>query len=96
MKSGICLRPFDTILLILSAITPYLLVSGVFTFMYGFVPNTKVRVRAALIGGVSAGAAWAFFRNYVVRGGFRDGKPGSIPSPLRLHPTRQDRRRRPR
>ena len=53
-------RPFDTILLVLSAITPYLLVSAVFTFMYGFVPNTKVRLRAALIGGVSAGAAWAF------------------------------------
>jgi membrane protein len=53
-------RPFDTILLILSALTPYLLVSGVFTFMYGFVPNTKVRMRAALIGGISAGAAWAF------------------------------------
>jgi membrane protein len=53
-------RPFDTILLVLSALTPYLLVSGVFTFMYGFVPNTKVRLRAALIGGVSAGAAWAF------------------------------------
>lgn len=53
-------RPFDTILLVLSAITPYVLVSGVFTFMYGFVPNTKVRMRAALIGGVSAGGAWAF------------------------------------
>ena len=53
-------RPFDTILLVLSAITPYLLVSAVFTFMYGFVPNTKVRLRAALIGGISAGAAWAF------------------------------------
>jgi membrane protein len=53
-------RPFDTILLVLSALTPYLLVSAVFTFMYGFVPNTKVRLRAALIGGISAGAAWAF------------------------------------
>jgi membrane protein len=53
-------RPFDTILLVLSALAPYLLVSAVFTFMYGFVPNTKVRLRAALIGGVSAGAAWAF------------------------------------
>ncbi len=53
-------RPFDTVLLILGRITPYLLVSGVFTFMYGFIPNTKVRLRAALIGGVAAGAAWAF------------------------------------
>ena len=53
-------RPFDTVLLVLSAIAPYLLVAGVFTFMYAFVPNTKVRLRAALIGGASAGAAWAF------------------------------------
>jgi membrane protein len=60
MQSMSHYRPFDTILLVLSAITPYLLVSAVFTFMYGFVPNTKVRLRAALIGGVSAGAAWAF------------------------------------
>lgn len=60
MKTLADYRPFDTILLVLSAITPYLLVAGVFTFMYGFVPNTKVRLRAALIGGASAGAAWAF------------------------------------
>lgn len=53
-------EPFDTALLVLGKITPYVLVSGVFTFMYGFVPNTKVRLRAALIGGVAAGAAWAF------------------------------------
>lgn len=53
-------RPFDTVLLILGRITPYILVSGVFTFMYGFIPNTKVQLRAALIGGVAAGAAWAF------------------------------------
>ncbi len=37
-------RPFDTVLLVLGRITPYLLVSGVFTFMYGFVPNAKVRI----------------------------------------------------
>lgn len=60
MKALADYRPFDTILLVLSAITPYLLVTGVFTFMYAFVPNTKVRLRAALIGGAAAGAAWAF------------------------------------
>jgi membrane protein len=38
---------------------PYLLVAIVFTFMYAFIPNTKVRFRAALIGGVSAGIIWA-------------------------------------
>jgi membrane protein len=53
-------QPFGSILLFLGKLTPYLLVTAVFTFMYGFVPNTKGRLRAALIGGVAAGAAWAF------------------------------------
>jgi membrane protein len=53
-------EPFGTILLGLGSLTPYFLVAGVFTFMYAFVPNTKVRLRAALIGGIAAGAAWAF------------------------------------
>jgi membrane protein len=38
---------------------PYLIVTVVFTFMYAFIPNTKVQVRAALIGGVTAGIIWA-------------------------------------
>jgi membrane protein len=46
-------------LLILGRLTPYLLVTAVFTFMYAFVPNTKVRLRAALIGGLCAGVAWS-------------------------------------
>lgn len=53
-------EPFGTILLTLGRLTPYLLVTGVFTFMYAFVPNTRVLLRAALIGGAAAGAAWAF------------------------------------
>lgn len=60
-------RPFDTVLLVLGKITPYVLVSGVFTFMYGFIPNTKVRLRAAAIGGVAAGAAWAFSGMVIAR-----------------------------
>jgi membrane protein len=40
-------------------ILPYLMVTLVFTFMYRFVPNTKVEPRAALIGGVTAGIIWA-------------------------------------
>jgi membrane protein len=52
-------EPFGTMLLILGRLTPYLLVTGVFTFMYAFVPNTKVRLRAALIGGLLGGLAWS-------------------------------------
>ena len=44
-------EPFGTILVVLGRLTPYLLVTGVFTFLYAFMPNTKVQLRAALIGG---------------------------------------------
>jgi len=38
---------------------PYLFVTGVFTFLYVFVPNTRVRFGPALAGGVTAGVLWA-------------------------------------
>ena len=41
-------EPFGTILVMLGHLTPYLLVIGVFTFLYAFIPNTSVRLRAAL------------------------------------------------
>jgi len=37
----------------------YVVVSIIFTFMYAFVPNTKVAFRAALIGGIASGIIWA-------------------------------------
>jgi len=52
-------EPFGTMIVIVGHLTPYLLVTGVFTFMYGFIPNCQVRFRAALIGGLFAGALWA-------------------------------------
>jgi membrane protein len=51
-------EPFGTILLMFGKLTSYLLVIGVFSFLYGFIPNTRVRFRAALIGGAAAGLAW--------------------------------------
>jgi membrane protein len=39
-------------------LTPYLMVIGAFTFLYLFIPNTKVRFRPALLGGLAAGIAW--------------------------------------
>ena len=42
-----------------SKLTPYLLVSGVFAFLYWFMPNTKVRLVPALIGGLGGGFIWA-------------------------------------
>ena len=37
---------------------PYLLVIAAFTFAYVFMPNTRVQLRAALIGGVVGGVLW--------------------------------------
>ncbi len=53
------IAPLASTLVAAGAIVPYLLVTVVFTFMYLFVPNTKVEPRAALIGGFVAGLAWA-------------------------------------
>ena len=41
-----------------SRLTPYLLVIAAFTFIYLFIPNTRVRFGAALIGGAAGGIAW--------------------------------------
>lgn len=41
------------------SVMPYLLVAGVFTFLYIFIPNTKVTFKSALIGGFVGGCMWA-------------------------------------
>jgi membrane protein len=57
----------------ISTLTPYLLVIATFTFLYVFVPNTKVRFVPALIGGAFAGALWAgggsLFTSFVAAAG---------------------------
>ncbi len=52
-------EPAGTILRALGGIGPFLFVTGVFTFLYVFVPNTRVHFKPALAGGVTAGALWA-------------------------------------
>jgi membrane protein len=42
-----------------SKLTPYLLVSGVFAFLYWYMPNTNVRLSSALLGGLAGGFLWA-------------------------------------
>ena len=63
-------EPIGVVLAVFGRLTPYVLVTAVFTFLYGFMPNTKVRFRAALIGGVFAGVVWAatgmIFTSFVV------------------------------
>ena len=45
--------------LLVGKFLPYLMVSAVFTFLYMFMPNTHVRFKAALVGGLAGGIMWA-------------------------------------
>ena len=51
--------PLKVAIEVLGELVPYVIVTVVFTFMYVFIPNTRVQFRAALIGGVTAGIIWA-------------------------------------
>ena len=42
-----------------SKLTPYFIVSGVFAFLYWFMPNTRVRFLPAIVGGLAGGFIWA-------------------------------------
>jgi len=60
----------------LSKLTPYLIIIAVFTFLYMFMPNTKVRLGAALIGGITGGVLWVtaslVFTAFIVSSESRD------------------------
>jgi len=49
---------------------PYVLVSLMFGMLYWFIPNTRVKISAALVGGLTGGMLWAFsgvlFATFVV------------------------------
>src|SRR5688572_23477376 len=40
-------------------LSPYVMVTAIFTAVYMFVPNTKVKWKPALVGGLTAGVLWA-------------------------------------
>lgn len=54
----IAVEPFGSLFYFFSRLVPYILVCLAFTFIYIVMPNTRVRFRAALVGGVLAGVIW--------------------------------------
>ncbi len=52
------LEPFGTVILAFLRLVPYLTLWGAFTFIYVFIPNTRVRLQSALIGGLTAALLW--------------------------------------
>lgn len=51
-------EPFGWLFSFLSRMTPYMMIIGLFTFLYAFIPNTKVRLKYAFLGGLVAGIIW--------------------------------------
>ena len=62
-------QPFGHAIVLIGKMMPYFVVITVFTFLYMFIPNTRVRFTAALFGGITAGFLWgatgAFFATFV-------------------------------
>jgi membrane protein len=52
------LEPLGTLIVRATELTPYVLVVCAFSFLYAFVPNLRVRLKTALLGGLLAGIAW--------------------------------------
>lgn len=50
--------PLGWLINLVTRVLPVLLIIAAFTFIYAFVPNTKVRWRPALIGGIVSGVMW--------------------------------------
>jgi len=50
---------FERLVAIGQKVSPYFMVAAIFTAVYMFVPNTRVKWKPALIGGVTAGILWA-------------------------------------
>ena len=63
-------RPFGADPALLSQLVPHLLLLGAFTFAYQIIPNTRVKPRSALLGGLVAVGLWTLagwgFASFVV------------------------------
>jgi len=58
MQSLAAIEPFGTLIAWVSKLLPFMLVMAAFTFVYGCIPNTRVRLRSALVGGSISGVLW--------------------------------------
>ena len=52
------IEPLGTIIRLAGKLIPFLMIAAAFSFMYAFIPNTKVSLRAAIGGGLVASLMW--------------------------------------
>ncbi len=57
-NSLLSVQPLGLLVGLLGKLVPYVLVIAAFTFIYWFIPNTKVRFGSALLGATVAGLIW--------------------------------------
>lgn len=58
VQTLIAIEPFGSLVVLLSKLMPFVLIILAFTLVYLFVPNIKVKVRAALVGALVGGVLW--------------------------------------
>ncbi len=58
VQNLLAIEPFGSIVLTVTKLMPFILIILAFTFVYLFVPNTRVNVRSAFVGAVVGGALW--------------------------------------
>jgi membrane protein len=58
VRQLIAIEPFGKLIVVMLGLIPYLVMWGMFTFIYTFIPNTAVKPRSALIGGLAGAILW--------------------------------------
>jgi membrane protein len=58
VQKVVSIEPLGTLYYFIAGKSPYIIVCATFTFLYIFLPNTKVKLRSALVGGIFAGILW--------------------------------------
>ena len=58
MQTLMAVEPFGSLIVAVSRFTPFFLVVAAFTFVYIFIPNTRVKFRYAFLAGLIAGVSW--------------------------------------
>ena len=58
VKGLIQMQPFGTAYYMIGLVLPYVLIVAAFSFAYTFIPNSKIKLVPALIGGLAAGLTW--------------------------------------
>src|SRR5947208_2070760 len=58
VQKMISLEPFGIVILTLLKFVPYFTLWGAFTFLYVFIPNTRVKLTSAVVGGLLAAVLW--------------------------------------